>query len=331
LNAPLLSVVIPTSGRPDLLPRAIQSALASGPRDSVEVLVVPNGPDLSWKDALLPFDNEAWLRVHPIETAHANAARNRGLSLSRGKYLRFLDDDDFLYPKAAFNQLTLLESSNADMCAGRVESMSPGQRSHGLTTFPSTNDFACAALSVSGFTLPVGNLFRRAAVQRASWDSTVPRAQDYVWMMHLAGLREWSWLQYTEAVGVWFHHGGTRISAKGVKLKRPVWLVSAVLELVEKLEARNELTEHRRLAAGNALWRIAHQRFPIDPIYAHTLAAKALCIHDRSRPPHYPRTGGLVDRLVSPIGFEWAFLPKRYFNQFWRLRGPAVDDHVRHI
>jgi len=313
------------------LPRAIRSALASGPRDAVEVVVIPNGPDLSWKKALLQFSSQAGLHVHPIATAHANAARNHGLSISRGKYLRFLDDDDYLYPKAALDQLSLLESSGADMCAGRVESVTADQGSYGLTSFPATDDFACAALSVSGFTLPVGNLFRRAAVRGAIWDPTVPRAQDNVWMMHLAGLREWQWLQHDGAVGAWFHHGGTRVSSKGVKLKRPVWMVGAVLELVQKLEVRNHLTEARRLAAANALWRMAHQRFPIDPIYAQTLAATALRIHDRSRPPHYPRAGGLVDRLLTPIGFEWAFLPKRYLNNLWRRLRPAADDHVRHI
>lgn len=331
MNTPLLSVIIPTAGRPDFLPRAVRSALASGPRGEVEVLVVPNGPDESWKGALRTFADEPCVVANPINVAHANVARNHGLLLSRGRYLRFLDDDDYLYPETALRQLATLESSGAEVCSGRVESVGLDLRSHGLTSFPATSDFVCASLSVSGFTLPVGNVFRREALANAAWNPSVPRAQDYVWMLHLAGQRDWHWVHRTETIGAWFHHGGTRVSSKQAPWQRPAWMVEAILDLVRDLADQGRLNDSRRLAAGNALWHTAHQRFPFDPRYSHMLAREALRIHDCSRPPDYPLSGVTMDRLLSPIAFEWALLPKRYLNHLWRTMHSGPDDHVRHI
>src|SRR5690606_21298027 len=116
-HAPPLTVVLPTAGRPQFLPRAVDSALKAAPEGDVEVIVVPNGPDKSWRMALAPFQTDRRIRVAPVARAHANVARNHGLVLARGKYIRFLDDDDYLLP-AASEQILALERSGHDLCSG---------------------------------------------------------------------------------------------------------------------------------------------------------------------------------------------------------------------
>ncbi|MDU7564520.1 MAG: glycosyltransferase, partial [Acinetobacter baumannii] len=57
-RSPLLSVVIPTFGRPEFLTRAIDSALQAVVNNSeVEVIVVPNGKDDSWREIAEIYSN----------------------------------------------------------------------------------------------------------------------------------------------------------------------------------------------------------------------------------------------------------------------------------
>ena len=74
---PLVSVIIPTKNRPLYLPNSVQSALDGMDQGDVEVVVVPNGPDNSWRRSLLPYRNNPLVRVLPIEEANANIARKR--------------------------------------------------------------------------------------------------------------------------------------------------------------------------------------------------------------------------------------------------------------
>ena len=105
---PLVSVAILPHRRPHLLPRAVASALQSGPQSDTEVIVVPNGRDDSWKKSLLKWEHDPCVRVYPIAEAQGNRARNHGLALATGKYVRFLDYDDYLLHAAA-EQLAAIE------------------------------------------------------------------------------------------------------------------------------------------------------------------------------------------------------------------------------
>jgi len=109
--SPLISVIIPTVNRPRWLPRAVDSALAGMKSGEVEVIVVPNGPDKSWRESLQPYEGNKYVRVFPIPEPNANIARNAGLAVSTGAFVRFLDDDDYLIPEGANKQYELIQTS----------------------------------------------------------------------------------------------------------------------------------------------------------------------------------------------------------------------------
>lgn len=91
----LVSVVIPTIGRSSL-ERAIESAL-NQVHAEVEVLVCLGkfgSEDLN----IGKFANSSRVRIIPLminQPANANSARNNGIDNALGKYIAFLDDDDF--------------------------------------------------------------------------------------------------------------------------------------------------------------------------------------------------------------------------------------------
>ena len=107
----LCSTIIPTIGRPSLS-AAVQSVLDQGlDVDEFEMIIV--------NDSGKPLPNNAdWQKLDNITIIDTNkrnrsVARNVGAAASRGKYLHFLDDDDWMMPGAFETLLRVAEESNA--------------------------------------------------------------------------------------------------------------------------------------------------------------------------------------------------------------------------
>lgn len=110
-RAPIVSVVIPTHARPDLLiRRALPSALAQTLPD-YEVIVVVDGPDPQTESALAA-QSDPRLRVVVLPTNAGGAdARNAGIQNARGEWIALLDDDDEWFPDKLRSQLEIARRS----------------------------------------------------------------------------------------------------------------------------------------------------------------------------------------------------------------------------
>ncbi|MGF1542581.1 MAG: glycosyltransferase family 2 protein [Pleurocapsa sp.] len=103
----LLSIIIPTYNRPQLLLRAVNSALAQTIED-LEVIVVD---DCSSESVNLP--EHPHLRIIRLpENKGGSAARNIGTQAAKGQWVTFLDDDDQLLPHMAEASLKALHTSS---------------------------------------------------------------------------------------------------------------------------------------------------------------------------------------------------------------------------
>jgi glycosyltransferase involved in cell wall biosynthesis len=108
---PLVSVVIPTCRRPDLLQRAIDSVL-NQTMQNIEVIVVINGPDTVTWNAIAPqLDTEPRLKLLQISEAGASLARNAGVQAATAPWVALLDDDDEWMPDKLEKQLAQAERS----------------------------------------------------------------------------------------------------------------------------------------------------------------------------------------------------------------------------
>lgn len=107
---PLVSVVIPTRNRYDLLRRALDSVLSQS-YSEVEVIVIDdNSDDLTPEieiDYNTKFRKFKYLR-NQINVGGAES-RNIGINNSTGKYIAFLDDDDEWLPDKTIKQVLSLE------------------------------------------------------------------------------------------------------------------------------------------------------------------------------------------------------------------------------
>lgn len=106
---PLVSVVIPSYNRATELVEAIGSAL-NQTFESLEVIVVDDGSDDNTSSVVAAI-SDARLRYDRIDHAGPSVARNRGIELSKGEFIAFLDSDDIWYATKLERQLPLFEDS----------------------------------------------------------------------------------------------------------------------------------------------------------------------------------------------------------------------------
>jgi glycosyltransferase involved in cell wall biosynthesis len=109
---PLVSVVIPTLRRPDMVVRAVHSVLQQSFGD-LEIVVVIDGDDGQSADALKSISSPQ-LRVLQLPTqVGGSRARNEGVLASRGEWVAFLDDDDLWFPQKLEKQMVMASASKA--------------------------------------------------------------------------------------------------------------------------------------------------------------------------------------------------------------------------
>lgn len=101
---PLVSVVIPTYNRDDLVRKAIDSVLAQTHRD-YEIVVIDDGSTDRTRDRLGEY-GEA-VRYFYQQRRGISAARNAGIERSRGDLIALLDSDDYWIPEKLERQVAL--------------------------------------------------------------------------------------------------------------------------------------------------------------------------------------------------------------------------------
>jgi len=106
-DTPLVSVIIPTYRRPDVIREAILSVLEQT-YPHLEVIVVSDGPDPATAAAVQGIDPRVSYHELAVNSGPA-AARNAGVAVSRGEWIGFCDDDDAWLPRKLEAQLAVAD------------------------------------------------------------------------------------------------------------------------------------------------------------------------------------------------------------------------------
>ncbi|MEO0788860.1 MAG: glycosyltransferase family 2 protein [Bacteroidota bacterium] len=131
----LVSIIIPTHNRLDLLPRAIQSALSQS-YPHIEVMVVNDGSSdqtPAYLEELAATETRVRWISHEVAQG-VMRARNHGIEKASGEYVCFLDDDDELDPdyvqrlKSTLDQGLASSFAIADYCEIRTTGRRISQR-----------------------------------------------------------------------------------------------------------------------------------------------------------------------------------------------------------
>ena len=161
----LITAVIPTYKREEWLARAVSSVLEQGlSADELEVIVAnDSGEPL----ATAPWQSDSRVRVLTTYRVERCVARNLGAALSQGKYLHFLDDDDYLLPDAYAHLLGRAEETDAMWTFGAYNLVDDNGKQIGDTMLPWVRG-RIFAFALAGLAIPCGvSLIRRDAFFKA--------------------------------------------------------------------------------------------------------------------------------------------------------------------
>ena len=126
-----VSIIVPVYNKEKYLSECVDSILRQNFKDFELILVDDGSKDSSWNTIKEYADKDK--RVVPIhqENAGVSAARNKGLVSSHGKWICFVDPDDFL-PKDGLYQLYKHgDRNNADLVIGNFMRVEKGKYRHG--------------------------------------------------------------------------------------------------------------------------------------------------------------------------------------------------------
>jgi glycosyltransferase involved in cell wall biosynthesis len=126
MQTPLVTAVIPTRNRPELLKRAISSVLAQT-CGQIEIVVVIDGPDAATEAALKVMANARLRCVALPESVGGSDARNIGVENARSEWIAFLDDDDEWLPGKIKKQLAMAANASEPypVISGQLIAKSP--------------------------------------------------------------------------------------------------------------------------------------------------------------------------------------------------------------
>jgi glycosyltransferase involved in cell wall biosynthesis len=114
---PLVSVIIPSYNERDTLSRALQSAIGQT-HDSLEILIVDDGSTDGTEDLVKSFADPRIRYLRRDRKGGPAAARNTGITESKGNYIAFLDSDDEWMKEKIAVQIRALAETGEKVIAG---------------------------------------------------------------------------------------------------------------------------------------------------------------------------------------------------------------------
>lgn len=121
-NVKLISIIVPVYMAEKYLNRCIESILCQTYKNFELILVDDGSPDTSGDLCDYWAGQDSRVKVIHKENGGASSARNCGLKIAKGKYIAFVDSDDWLEPNMYEQLYKLLEENKAQMaiCGMRV-------------------------------------------------------------------------------------------------------------------------------------------------------------------------------------------------------------------
>jgi glycosyltransferase involved in cell wall biosynthesis len=296
-----ITIIIPAYNRISFLPKAIESCKNNAGVE-VQVIVVDDGSaDGTWEmlqkiEGIEIYRQQHWGKPWAVNMAFQQA---------KGKYIKFLDSDDWLAEGALAKQFALAEKDNADIVVAgyylyQNEELIRTQPWIHCDDFIAQNLGECDSSHYSAF------LFRKDFINdiphRTSFANANFASRDDRCFMLEASLREPKVSVLEEPALCHRHHNKGRLqfqNSLGAACTNYQHLL-IYKNIIGQLAATNRLTERRIKAAVNILWPLAHW------IAKDSLrdAVKVVGWIYELDPQFTIPQGGALGKLYKTIGFK---------------------------
>ncbi len=211
----MVSVIIPVYNGAAYINVAIESVLEQTFKN-VEIIVVDDGSTDDTKSILAPLIKAGQIKYFYHSNRGLSAARNTGIRAASGKYLKFLDCNDFLYPKQIQLQVGHLSGRhNVISITDHVLLFENGEQRTSKIELGQSNQLA--RMIIRNF-MPVHSILveRNAVVEAGGFDEEMKALEDAdLWLrLLLGGLR----LEKIDYVGCCYRIHGNSLSADADKM-----------------------------------------------------------------------------------------------------------------
>jgi glycosyltransferase involved in cell wall biosynthesis len=214
-TASLVSVIIPTFNRAELLKEAVMSLVEQTHRP-IECIVVDDGSTDDTTGVMQGLQylqrDDFSLKYILQQNAGSQAARNNGTRQSSGEFIQYLDSDDVLYPAKLSEQVIYLQ--NHTPCDGVFGNWRKGRAENNQFIEAYEGPDMILQLLTDRCIANFSFLMRRSLINRiGEWDPAIKRNQEIDY--HLRGLLKGATYNYLPTVtGLWRDHEGERIFNK---------------------------------------------------------------------------------------------------------------------
>ncbi|HET7124524.1 MAG TPA: glycosyltransferase family 2 protein [Bradyrhizobium sp.] len=259
--APAVSVIIATYNRAHTLRHAVQSVCNSSFSDW-ELIVVGDGCTDDTAQCISSFNDP---RVRFVNLAkrfgHQAGPHNHGLTLARGRYVAFLNHDDFYFPDHLEKCVAELESSGADLvwvaCAiANVKAVTDGDRpfAFALHGVPAAPEYTPLATYISSSWVLRRGLAQRVGPWRSPEKAYVTPSQEWLFRAWYSGAT----LKFLPSVTVIVVLAGPRPGSYARPISPEHELIAQWLK--EDPKCRERILEEA--AVNEAMGHFLHYRYP---------------------------------------------------------------------
>jgi glycosyltransferase involved in cell wall biosynthesis len=293
---PVVSVVIPTRNRPELVARAVRSALAQTLAD-IEVIVVIDGIDRDTVKSLAAITDHRGVTIClPISVGGAEA-RNVGIRQSHGRWIALLDDDDEWSPHKLARQVHLgrISKKRFPVVTCRLIARRPAGDelwpARKIRSDESMSEYLlCRESSIrqgEGFIQTSTLLMPRELMLQIPFECGLPRHQDWDWLIRASVCEDVEFLWVWDPL-VTYHISGLEQSVSaGRSLQASVDWVNSNQLVTPKARAYFYATQvAARCQTPATFWSIVRNtmRYPRALVIALGLALAPRNLVDRLRP-----------------------------------------------
>jgi glycosyltransferase involved in cell wall biosynthesis len=257
---PMVSVIVPTYNRPEMLAECLESINGQTYQDLEVVVINDGGRDVG--DIVSACNKRKNIRYlnQPTNKGLA-AARNSGIRAAKGKYIAYLDDDDIYYPDHIETLVGFLEESQymvayTDACRA-VQKKGDGGYVVEKRDIPYSMDFDRDRLLISNYIPVLCIMHDISCIDKSGYfDEGLSSHEDWDLWIRLSRMFEFGHVGKTTCEFRWRHDATTMSSQRREDFLRTLGIIHERYRDFTKERAGIRKAQSRFIKKQRALLRI---------------------------------------------------------------------------
>ncbi|MGM3307852.1 glycosyltransferase family 2 protein [Anabaena sp. WFMT] len=258
-----VSVIIPCFNSGKWLVEAIDKCLQQT-YPHIEIIVIDDGSTDNSLDIIKGYGDKIIWRS--LSHKGGNYARNLGFNLSQGKYIQYLDADDYILPEKIERQINFLEATGADVVYGdwrHQHHLANGSSFLDKIEVSENQDDILAALLANWWVALAALMYKRNVVENSGgWDENLLAAQDRDFFLSVA-MTGAKVVYQPGCYAIYRRYGSVTVSTSS----KARWLKSHYLVLKkaeQQLLQKNQLSMIYRQALAKSYFELAREALLFD-------------------------------------------------------------------